>query len=78
MPRWITQMPGGVREGVVGAILLGAAGCVVGLVIGLGVYPPTAWAAAFEIGLPSAVAGFASGAATGGITYLIRRPPSSK
>jgi hypothetical protein len=42
---------------VIGAALLGACGGVVGLVVGLLAYPPTAWFAVFEVGLPAAVVG---------------------
>jgi hypothetical protein len=41
----------------VGAFVFGVPGGVAGLVLGLLAYPPTAWFAVFEIGLPCAVLG---------------------
>lgn len=63
LPQWVLALPDGVREGVVGAVALGAIGGMVGLVIGLVTYPPTAWAATIEVGLPCAFVGFAAGGA---------------
>lgn len=54
-------------------MLGGLAGAVVGLIIGLRVYAPTAWAAMVEIGLPAALAGGVLGAAIGGVALAIRR-----
>jgi hypothetical protein len=44
---------------IAGMLLTGAAGVIVGLVVGLNVHAATAWAAMFELGIPSAVAGAA-------------------
>jgi len=46
---------------IVGMLLAGAAGAIVGLLVGLLVYAATAWAAMFELGLPAAVVGAAAG-----------------
>jgi hypothetical protein len=67
----VVGLPRGLREGVVGAAVLGVLGGVVGLIIGLVVYPPTAWAATFEIGLPAAFIGFMAGCAAGVIARTI-------
>ena len=42
------------RWAVVGAVLLGGLGAVTGLVVGLVVHAPTAWAATLEVGVPAA------------------------
>jgi hypothetical protein len=69
-PKWVLGLPHGLREGVVGAAVIGVIGGVVGLIIGLLVNPPTAWAATFEIGLPCAFIGFLAGGAAGVVNRL--------
>jgi hypothetical protein len=66
------------REVVAGAVLLGILGGVVGLVLGLVAYPPTAWFAVLEVGVPGAVAGALGGTAAGLVRRLSRRTPSSR
>jgi hypothetical protein len=56
-----------------GAIVLGVLGGIAGLIIGLIVYPPTAWAALFELGIPSAIVGAILGIAVDLVLLLIRR-----
>ena len=56
-----------------GAAILGVIGCIVGLVRGLMVYAPTAWAATFEIGIPSALLGVVLGGAVGLVALMARR-----
>jgi hypothetical protein len=62
-----------------GAAIGAGVGCAVGLVVGLIVYPPTAWAATFEIGIPSTVVGMAVGGVAAGARLLwilaFHRPP---
>lgn len=61
-PRWVTQIaPGPVRYAVVGALMAGIPGGVIGLIVGLDTYPPTAWFAIVELGLPAALAGMLVG-----------------
>lgn len=48
-----------------GMLLVGALGGVIGLIVGLRVYPPTAWFAIFELGVPAAVVGSLLGLASG-------------
>ena len=55
------------------AAVCGALGLVAGLVRGLTVYAPTAWAAAFEVGIPAAVAGAVLGLGIVGARGLLRR-----
>ena len=45
------------RWTAVGAMFGGVVGGIVGLVVGLIAYPPTAWFAVFEAGIPAAVVG---------------------
>jgi hypothetical protein len=54
-----------VRVSMVFALGFGALGCSCGLVLGLIAYPPTAWFAVLEVGLPAAALGFLVGLATG-------------
>ncbi|GAA3825365.1 hypothetical protein GCM10022242_28450 [Nocardioides panacisoli] len=68
-------MPIVLRCAVAGAGLLGVLGLVVGTIIGLHVYAPTAWAAAFEIGIPSAVLGALLGSLAGLVSLLIAGKP---
>ena len=55
------------------ALVCGTAGLVAGLIRGLTVYAPTAWAAAFEIGMPSAAAGALLGLGVVGVRSIVRR-----
>jgi hypothetical protein len=56
-----------------GAICAGALGAIVGLVVGLFAYAPTAWAAMFEVGVPAFVLGALVGAISGAATTALRR-----
>jgi hypothetical protein len=60
--RWVTG----------GVICAGVIGAVVGLVVGLIVYPPTAWFAVIELGLPASIAGGVLGL-VGGLAVLAGR-----
>lgn len=55
------------------AAICGALGMVVGLVIGMFAYLPTAWFAAFEIGIPAAYAGAVLGLVIAGTRWVVRR-----
>lgn len=59
---------------IVGCVALvgGVAGLVAGLIRGLIVYAPTAWAAAFEVGIPAAIAGGIIGLGIAGLRALAR------
>jgi hypothetical protein len=73
LPDWFValSLPG--RFAVVGGLGLGALGAMIGLVVGWSVYTPTAWAAALEIGLPSALLGAVLGAAAGSVWLFVLR-----
>ncbi|MGZ4452119.1 MAG: hypothetical protein ACXVWW_03890 [Nocardioides sp.] len=62
-----------VRSVLIGTALFGTAGAVIGLVLGLRAYVPTAWAAVIEVGLPGALLGALFGLIAGGIATLARR-----
>jgi hypothetical protein len=65
VPVTVARLPLPVRSAVLGAMGMGVLGCVAGLVIGLRVYAPTAWAATFEVGIPATVLGAVIGLAVG-------------
>jgi Na+/H+ antiporter NhaA len=54
-------------------LVCGVLGLVAGFVRGLFVYVPTAWAAAFEGGIPATAAGVVIGLAIAGARSLARR-----
>ena len=72
-PRGELGLPLPARAAVAGAGALGSAGCATGLAIGWQVHPPTAWAAAAEIGIPSALLGGAIGLVAGSARLLAAR-----
>ncbi len=55
------DVPLPVRWTVFGAASLGVIGAIVGLIVGLLAYPPTAWFAVLELGVPAATAGAVAG-----------------
>ena len=61
------------RWAIVGAASAGAIGGIVGLVVGLSAYAPTAWFAVFEIGVPTGVAGGIVGLAGAMIVMTCRQ-----
>jgi hypothetical protein len=61
------------RHAVIGAVVLGVAGGMFGLVIGLRTYVPTAWAAIFEVGVPAAILGAVLGLVVGWLVYVYHR-----
>jgi hypothetical protein len=63
LARWVT----------VAALFTGVTGGIVGLVVGLFVYAPTAPFAAVELGLPAAFAGGAVGLVAGMIMATVAR-----
>jgi hypothetical protein len=56
------------------ALVSGVLGGICGLVLGLSAYPPTAWFAVFEVGVPAAILGGVGGLFFGGLLWLARRP----
>jgi hypothetical protein len=71
--RALGELPIPLRHAVVGAVVLGVLGAIVGLVIGLWTYVPTAWAATFEVGLPAAFLGAVLGLVIGSLVYVYHR-----
>ena len=67
----LRELPVVVASLLVGAVLLGAIGGVVGLVIGLSVHPSTAWFAVLEVGVPAAAVGGFLGLVVGGIAQWV-------
>ena len=66
-------MPLPVRWAVVGAVLVGGLGAVTGLIVGLVVHAPTAWAATVEVAVPSAALGLVLGLVAGSARLVARR-----
>jgi hypothetical protein len=56
------------RFAVVGSAAAFLLGALIGLVVGLLAYPPTAWFAIVEAGVPAGILGAAVGAAAGIVT----------
>jgi hypothetical protein len=61
------------RWAVFGFVFLGVTGAVAGLIVGLLAYPPTAWFAVIEAGLPAAVVGGTLGVLAGLVVEAARR-----
>jgi hypothetical protein len=60
MPRLraaLRQVPSPSTGLLLGCVVFGAVGAVIGLMVGLRAYPPTAWFAALEIGVPAGTVG---------------------
>lgn len=61
------------RGAILGATVAGVVGGVVGLIVGLTAYPPTAWFAVFELGVPAAFLGALVGLTAGAIASFTKR-----
>jgi hypothetical protein len=70
---WLGGSPLPARWALAAAVAAGAIGNIVGLIVGLHVYAPTAPFAAIEIGLPAAVVGGLVGLVSGAIVTVSRR-----
>ena len=73
LPRWLAELPLLLRYAVAGGLLAAVPGCITGLVVGLRTYPPTAWFATFELGIPIALAGAVLGLLIGFIARGLGR-----
>ena len=73
LPAALAQLPVVRRFVVAGTLLGGGVGGLIGLIVGLRVYPPTAWFAIFELGIPAAVVGAVLGLAAGISVRRLRR-----
>jgi hypothetical protein len=71
--RGIAELPLVLRWSVKGGLVIGTVGAVVGLLVGLSAYPPTAWFAVLEVGIPAFIVGTLLGAAAGTATLVVRR-----
>jgi hypothetical protein len=76
--RLLSDVPLPMRHVLGGVILLGVVGCFAGLTIGLIVYPPTAWFALFELGIPAGLVGGLLGLVSGLVTMGLRAVRSSR
>ena len=54
---WLRSLSQVARWGTVGAASVGGLGAIIGLIVGLHVYAPTAPFAVVELGLPAAIVG---------------------
>ena len=61
------------RAIVIGASGAGLTGAMIGLLVGLAAYPPTAAFAVIELGVPATIAGAVGGLLTGSIIRIVRR-----
>jgi hypothetical protein len=61
------------RAVVAGTVCAGVSGSAAGLVLGILAYPPTAWFATFELGIPAAITGAILGLVSGLIMLTVRR-----
>jgi hypothetical protein len=68
----VMRLPVLPRSAVAGAVCAGVPGGAAGLVLGLRAYPPTAWFAVFEVGIPAAMAGGILGLVAGSIVLAVR------
>jgi hypothetical protein len=61
------------RATAIGCLAAGITGGIVGLILGLIAYAPTAPVGILELGIPSALVGAAAGLTTGAIILALRR-----
>jgi membrane associated rhomboid family serine protease len=64
-------LPRPLRWAIIGAIVVGALGGLVGMVVGLRAHPPTAPFAIVEVAVPGAIVGAFGGLAIGALTTAI-------
>lgn len=71
--RAFADLPTVLRWSVGTATVLGIAGGLTGLALGLAAYPPTAWFAVLEVGVPAAFLGLFLGAGAGLVALGLER-----
>jgi hypothetical protein len=59
------------RFAIIGSVCAAAIGALLGLVVGLFTYPPTAWFAVLEVGVPAGICGAVLGALTGVVAHTV-------
>lgn len=72
------NLPKPLAYALLAAMWCGLLGGVVGLLIGFSVYPPTAWFAVLEIGIPAALLGFVAGLLAGAARLFMDRERGTK
>lgn len=61
------------RSILLGALSIGVAGAIAGLLVGLATYPPTAAFAVIELGIPATIVGALIGLLIGSLVFMVRR-----
>lgn len=72
-PAFFADVPIPVRLATIGGAFAGACGSALGLLLGVRAYPPTAWFAVFEVGVPAAVGGAVLGLVVGAVVSATNR-----
>jgi hypothetical protein len=70
LPELLRGLPVPLRHALIGAVTFGVLGGVVGLILGLRAYAPTAWFAVFEVGMPAAFLGAVLGVTVGSVVWV--------
>jgi hypothetical protein len=67
---FLRGLPVPLRHALIGAVTSGVLGGVVGLILGLRAYAPTAWFAVLEVGMPAALLGAVLGVTVGSVVWV--------
>jgi hypothetical protein len=73
MSESLRVVPLPLRWALIGGVFAGLVGGIIGLIVGLRVYPPTAWFAVFELGVPAGMLGAIIGLVAGSIAFAVLR-----
>lgn len=74
----VASLPLILRLAVVCSTTACVLGGLVGLVLGLRAYPPTAWFAVFEVAIPAGILGAVVGALVGVVAVMVQRISGKK